>query len=117
MLLLIAATALGIGIAGLSNPVALTTRRRESVISIVQLLLTPLTYLSAAFIKLSLVPVWIRDIAYFNPVNWSVTGGRDALVSSQDWRQIGFYIGLTVAFAIFTTVLATAAFGAYRRAV
>ena len=61
--------------------------------------------------------MWIRDIAYFNPVNWAVTGGRDALVSSQDWRQIGFYIFVRVSFEIFTTVLATAAFGAYRRAV
>jgi ABC-2 type transport system permease protein len=117
LVLLVAATALGVGIAGLSNAVALTTRRRESVIGIVQLLLMPLTYLSSAFMKLKLVPDWIRDIARVNPVNWAVSGGREALAGNPQWGHVFLNVGLTVAFAVVTTLLGTAAFGAYRRSV
>ncbi|MFC4910163.1 ABC transporter permease [Actinomadura gamaensis] len=117
LVLLVAAVALGIAIAGLSNAVALTTRRRESVIGVVQLLLMPLTYLSAAFMKLSLVPPWIRDIAHVNPVNWAVTAGREALMGAPDWGRVFLHLGLTVAFAVLATLLGNAAFGAYRRSV
>lgn len=117
LVMLVSATALGIAIAGLSNTIALTTRRRESVISIVQLLLMPLTFLTSAVMKLQLVPAWIRDVAFVNPVNWAVTGGRAALEGSPDWNGVLVYLGLTVAFAVVTTLLGTAAFGAYRRSV
>jgi hypothetical protein len=37
-----------------------------------------LTFLSGAFMQLSLAPHWIRSIAKFNPVNWAVEAGRAA---------------------------------------
>ena len=72
--------------ASLSNALALILRQRESVIGVNQFLVLPLTFLSAAFMPLALVPDWIADVrARFNPVNWAVEAGRDALLGSPDW--------------------------------
>jgi ABC-2 type transport system permease protein len=32
--------------------------------------------LSGTLLPLSLAPFWLRDVAYFNPFNWAVTGLR-----------------------------------------
>ena len=45
----------------------------------------PLTFLSAAFMPLKLAPDWISTVATFNPVNWAVDAGREALAASPDW--------------------------------
>jgi ABC-2 type transport system permease protein len=48
----------------------------------------PLTLLSAAFMPLSLAPDWIATVARFNPVNWAVEAGREALTAGPDWAFI-----------------------------
>jgi ABC-2 type transport system permease protein len=100
----------------LSNALALLLRQRESVIGINVMLTLPLTFLSAAFMPLALAPDWIQVVARFNPVNWAVEAGREALLAAPDWSLILPRFGGLVLFAVICVGLATQAFRSYQRA-
>jgi ABC-2 type transport system permease protein len=100
----------------LSNALALLLRQRESVIGINVMLTLPLTFLSAAFMPLALAPEWIQIVARFNPVNWAIEAGREALLASPDWSLILPRTGGLVLFAMVCVALATQAFRSYQRA-
>jgi ABC-2 type transport system permease protein len=100
----------------LSNALALLLRQRESVIGINVMLTLPLTFLSAAFMPLALAPDWIQTVARFNPVNWAVEAGREALLATPDWSLIVSRFGGLVLFAVVCVGLATQAFRSYQRA-
>ena len=86
--LTVCALLLGAAIASFSDATALILRQRESVIGINTLMTLPLTFLSAAFLPLALAPEWIQTVARFNPVNWAVEAGREALLATPDWSFI-----------------------------
>jgi ABC-2 type transport system permease protein len=115
--LLVVAALIAIAFAGLSNALALVARREESLIGAVQFLLMPLTFLSTTFMQKALMPKWMGTIADYNPVNWAVEAGREALNSSPDWGQVAGYAGLLAVFAVACVMLATRAFRAYQRSV
>jgi ABC-2 type transport system permease protein len=106
---------LAFAFAALSNAIALMVRQRESVIGANTMLVLPLTFLSAAFMPLALVPDWIETVAAFNPVNWAVEAGREALVAAPDWPLILPRLGALAVVAILCVALATRAFRAYQR--
>ncbi|MBO0807095.1 MAG: ABC transporter permease [Actinobacteria bacterium] len=113
--LIAVAVLISLAMAGLSNGFALLTRNREALIGASTTLVMPLTFLSGAFLSLSLVPGWIAGIARFNPVNWAATAGRVAVGGSHAWGTVGSYAGfLAIALAL-TAVLATRAFRTYQR--
>jgi len=101
--------------ASTSNALALLLRQRESVIGANQFLVLPLTFLSAAFMPLALAPDWIEAAAQFNPVNWAVEAGREALVADPN---VGFVVmrlaGLSIV-AVLAATMATQAFRTYQR--
>ena len=116
-MLVLAAILLAFSFASLSNALALVVRQRESVIGINQFMVLPLTFLSAAFMPLALAPEWIQTFARFNPVNWAVEAGREALLADADWALIvPRLVALTVV-AILCAGLATRAFRSYQRSV
>ena len=107
----------GASVSSVSCAMALILRQRESVIGINTLMTLPLTFLSAAFMPLALVPDWISTAARFNPVNWAVEAGREALLASPDW---GFIAPRIVGLAVLTLVSlawATRAFRTYQRSI
>jgi ABC-2 type transport system permease protein len=99
----------------LSNASALMLRQRESVIGLNTMLTLPLTFLSAAFMPLALAPGWIQAVARFNPVNWAIEAGREALLASPDWSLILPRMGGLAVVAIVCVVLSTRAFRSYQR--
>ena len=101
--------------AALSDAMALTVRQGESVIGINTLMTLPLTFLSAAFMPLNLAPDWIATAARFNPVNWAVEAGREAMTASPDWSLILPRVGALLILTVLSTALATRAFGSYQR--
>lgn len=113
--LLVAAVLLAATFGAISNALALTLRQRESVIGANQFLVLPLTFLSAAFMPLGLVPGWIATVARFNPVNWAVEAGREALVASPDVAYVAMRLAGLVVVAILAAALATRAFRSYQR--
>ena len=101
----------------LSNAVALTTRQEETLIGLVQFVVLPLTFLSAAFMQLSLMPDWMQQVAKFNPVNWAVEAGREAVGADVDWGFVAGRVGLLLGLAVVCVWVATRAFRSYQRSV
>jgi ABC-2 type transport system permease protein len=93
---------------------ALILRQRESVIGINTLMTLPLTFLSAAFLPLALAPDWIQTVAAYNPVNWAVEAGREALTASPDWSFVLPRIAGLLLLALLATGWATRTFRAYQ---
>jgi ABC-2 type transport system permease protein len=115
--LTLCAMLIGATVAAFSDAMALLLRQRESVIGINTMLTLPLTFLSAAFMPLSLVPDWIATAARFNPVNWAIEAGREALTATPDWNLILPRLAGLAALTVLTTAWATRTFRAYQRAI
>ncbi len=103
--------------ASFSDAMALLLRQRESVIGINTLMTLPLTFLSAAFMPLKLVPDWVATVAMFNPVNWAVEAGREALTANPDWSLILPRLLLLACLTILSTAFATRTFRSYQRSI
>jgi ABC-2 type transport system permease protein len=112
--LALAAVLLGTAFAALSNALALVARREETLIGAVTFLQLPLTFLSTAFMPQDLMPDWVATAADYNPVNWAITAGREAVEGGTDWGAVAGDCGLLAAFALLCTMLATRAFRAYQ---
>jgi ABC-2 type transport system permease protein len=112
--MIVAAGLLGTGFAALSNALALLTRQEESLIGAVTFLQLPLTFLSTAFMQPALMPDWIATVATYNPVDWAIRAGREAVAAGTDWGSVAGHCGLLAGFAIACLLLATRAFGSYQ---
>lgn len=109
------AIVVGTAFGSLSIGLALAIRKEESVIAAVQLLLLPLTFLSSVFIERDLIPGWIRELARFNPADWAVQAGREAVAANAEWAVVLSHGGYLAAFALACAWLATRGFRAYQR--
>jgi ABC-2 type transport system permease protein len=117
LLLLLSAVLLTFVFAAFSNAIALLARQQTALIAISQLISFPLMFLSSAIMDTSLSPDWVAVVARFNPVEWAVVAGREALQASPDWTAIWLNLGLLAALVVVMTGLATLAFRAYQRSV
>jgi ABC-2 type transport system permease protein len=112
--LVLAAGLLGTAFAALSNALALVARKEETVIGAVSFLQLPMTFLSTAFMQPSLMPDWINTVSDYNPVDWAIRAGREAVGANADWGAVAGYCGLLAAFTLLCMMLATRAFRAYQ---
>jgi ABC-type Na+ transport system ATPase subunit NatA len=115
--LVISSALLGASLGALSNGMALLARKEATVIAASNFILLPLTFLSSAFMQRNLVPGWIQTISRYNPVEWTVTAGREALTANPDWGLVLSRLELLVALAAVCTWLATPAFRTYQRTI
>ena len=104
-------------IGALSIGLALVARQEETVIGAVQFVVLPATFLSAGLMKQDLAPGWVQEIARFNPVNWTIDAGREALGANVDWTLVLSRAGLLALCAGLCSWVATRAFRAYQRSV
>lgn len=116
LLLLLGVVLLTAALSALSNATALLAGTQEALIGISQLIAFPLMFISSAIMDTRLSPDWVADVARFNPFEWAVVVGREALSADRDaaalWGHVGLLAGLTVVMAW----LATLAFRARQRA-
>jgi ABC-2 type transport system permease protein len=115
--LTLCAMLVGAIVASFSDAMALLLRQRESVIGINTLMTLPLTFLSGAFLPLKLAPDWISTVATFNPVNWAVEAGREALAASPDWSFVLARMALLLGLTVLSTSFATRTFRSYQRSI
>ncbi len=101
----------------LSIGLALLLRREETLIALVQFLMLPLSFMSVTFMQKSLMPGWMQTVADFNPVNWAVEAGREAVSASPDWGSIAGKSGLLVTFLLICGSFSIRAFRSYQRSV
>jgi ABC-2 type transport system permease protein len=117
VVLVLIAGLLGTAFSALSNALALVARKEESLIGAVTFLQLPLVFLSTAFMQPALLPDWIDTVADFNPVDWAIVAGREAVGSATDWSSVAGYCGLLAAFVVVCLALAVKAFGSYQKQV
>ncbi|MGS0685604.1 ABC transporter permease [Nakamurella sp. GG22] len=115
LILLLAAALLTAAFSALSNAVALIARDQTALIGISQLLTIPLMFLSSALMDTELSAGWVHDVARFNPFEWAVVAGREALSQDPDAIVILRSLGLLASFALVMTWVATRAFRSYQR--
>jgi ABC-2 type transport system permease protein len=111
LVLLLAAPLLGSAFAGLSSALALLTRRQELIITLTNLLLLPMIYLSTMIMSRGLMPGWMRSLARFNPVDWAVVAARDGF----EGRATGEMLTSLGLLVLFTALCGTVATRAFRR--
>lgn len=112
---MVAVALLTVIFAALSNAVALLVRQQEALIGISQFISLPLPFLSSALIDITLAPMWVREVARYNPVDWAVVVSRETLSADPDWGAVLPRLGALAALAAVMTFLATRAFRAYRK--
>jgi ABC-2 type transport system permease protein len=117
VVLLLSAVLLTFVFAAFSNAVALIAKQQTALIAVSQLISFPLMFLSSAIMDTSLSPEWVGQIAQYNPVEWAVVAGREALQSAPDWSIVWPNLGLLAALVVVMSWLATRAFRAYQRSV
>jgi ABC-2 type transport system permease protein len=115
--LVVCSVLLAWAVGALSIGLALVARQEETLIGAVQLVVLPATFLSAGLMKQSLAPGWVQSIARFNPVDWAVDAGREALGTGVDWNLVASRVGLLALLAAVCGWVATRAFHAYQRSV
>jgi ABC-2 type transport system permease protein len=115
--LIACSTLLGGSLGALSNGMALLARKEETVIAASTFVLLPLTFLSSAFMQRDLVPGWIQSVARYNPVEWTVQAGREALTATPDWGLVLSRAALLAILCAVCTWLATRAFHTYQRSI
>jgi ABC-2 type transport system permease protein len=117
LILLLSAVLLTFVFAAFSNAIALLAKQQTALIAISQIISFPLMFLSSAIMDTKLSPHWVQNVARFNPFEWAVVAGRQALQASPDWGAIWANLGLLAALVVVMTWLATRAFRAYQRSV
>jgi ABC-2 type transport system permease protein len=115
--LLLSAVLLTFVFAAFSNAVALLAKQQTALIAISQLISFPLMFLSSAIMDTKLSPEWVGNVARFNPFEWAVVAGREALQTAPDWGVVWSNLGLLAALVVVMSWLATLAFRAYQRSV
>ena len=97
--------------------VGMLVRQRETIIGLNTLLLLPLTFVSTTFMNETLMPDWMRTAAAWNPVNWAVEVGREALAARPDWAAVATPAAALLVLAVATVWLSTRTFRTYQRSV
>jgi ABC-2 type transport system permease protein len=101
--------------AGISQGIALLTRREATMIAVANFIGLPLLFLSSTLLATSQMPHWMQVTTRFNPMNWGVIAARDAVLPGTDWTSIGVHVLYLLALTVVTTAFATWTFRAYQR--
>ena len=115
LVMLVASVLLCAAFASLSNGMALLVRTRESLIGFSTMLTLPLSFLSSAMMSKAVMPDWMRHVADYNPVDWTVMASREALSADPNWSAVLWRLGGLLAVALVAGWLATRAFRTYQR--
>ncbi|WP_420605753.1 ABC transporter permease [Novosphingopyxis sp.] len=106
---------IGIGFSGLSVAVALHFRQIQVIIGTMNFLTLPLTFLSSVLISHGAMPLWMKIIAYANPIDWGATLCRFASGSQvSEWVLVRNF-GLICVFAVTACALSVFTLRRYRQ--
>jgi ABC-2 type transport system permease protein len=115
IIVLLAAMLVNSAFAGLSQAIALLTRREATMIAIANFIGLPLLFLSSTLLARAQMPAWMKTAAHFNPVDWGVKAAREVVLPGTDWGSVGWYLLLLLALSGVTAALATWTIHVYER--
>jgi ABC-2 type transport system permease protein len=110
-----AAILVSAGFSGISQAIAVLTRREATMIAVANFIGLPLMFFSAMLIDFDLIPGWMQWAARFNPVQWAVDASREPVLPSPDWGLVALSLALLALFTAATSAAATRAFRVYQR--
>ena len=113
--IVVAAMLVSAGFSGISQAVALLTRREATMIAVANFIGLPLMFFSAMLIDFDLIPGWMQWAARVNPVQWAVDAAREPVLPATDWTLVAVSFALLTVFTAATAALATATFRTYQR--
>jgi ABC-2 type transport system permease protein len=115
-LAIIAAAALvASAFAGLSQAIALLTRREATMIAVANFIGLPLLFLSSTLISVKQIPGWMQTAARYNPVNWGVDAARQVVLPGTDWGSVGTHLALLLGLTLVMGAFATWTFRVYQK--
>jgi ABC-2 type transport system permease protein len=115
LVIIVAAILVNSAFAGISQAIALLTRREATMIAVANFIGLPLLFLSTTMIARSQMPGWMQTAARFNPVDWGVKAAREVVLPGTSWGTVGFYLLLLLLLSAVTSSWATWTFRAYQR--
>jgi ABC-2 type transport system permease protein len=115
LVILAAAALVSSAFAGLSQALALLTRREATMIAVANFIGLPLLFLSSTLIATAQMPSWMQTLSRFNPVSWGVRAARGVVLPGTDWGAVGLDLLFLVLLSAVTAGFATWTFRAYQR--
>jgi ABC-2 type transport system permease protein len=113
--IIVAAILVNSAFAGISQAIALLTRREATMIAVANFIGLPLLFLSTTMIARAQMPGWMQTAAKFNPVDWGVKAAREVVLPGTAWSSVGWYLLLLLGLSALTATWATWTFRAYQR--
>ena len=92
LVIILAAILVNSAFAGISQAIALLTRREATMIAVANFIGLPLLFLSTTMIARPQMPGWMQTAASFNPVDWGVKAAREVVLPGTDWSSVGWYL-------------------------
>jgi ABC-2 type transport system permease protein len=115
LVVIVVAMLVNAAFAGISQGLALLTRREATMITLANFIGLPLLFLSSTLLATSQMPAWMRSAANANPVNWGVRSARGVVLPGTDWGVVTVHLGYLVAFCVATAAFAAWTFRVYQR--
>jgi ABC-2 type transport system permease protein len=112
---ILAAILVNSAFAGISQGIALLTRREATMIAVANFIGLPLLFVSTTLLARAQMPHWMRIAAHFNPMDWGVRAAREVVLPGTDWGTVGLYLLFLLALSAATALFATWCFRAYER--
>jgi ABC-2 type transport system permease protein len=113
--IVLAAMLVNSAFAGISQAIALLTRREATMIALANFIGLPLLFVSSTLLARSQMPDWMQTAAKFNPVDWGVRAAREVVLPGTSWSVVGWHLLLLLGLTTLTTAWATRTFRAYQR--
>jgi ABC-2 type transport system permease protein len=101
--------------AGISQAIALATRKEATMIAVANFIGLPLLFLSTTMIARAQMPHWMQIAARYNPVDWGVKAAREVVLPGTSWGAVGWHLLFLFVLSAVTAALATWTFDAYQR--
>jgi ABC-2 type transport system permease protein len=115
LVIIAAAMLVNSAFAGISQAIALLTRREASMIAVANFIGLPLLFLSTTMIARAQMPHWMQTAARFNPVDWGVRAAREVVLPGTDWGTVGSHLLFLLVLTVVTAGFANWTFRAYQR--
>ncbi len=115
LVVILAAILVNSAFAGVSQGIALLTRREATMIAVANFIGLPLLFLSTTLLARSQMPHWMRIASHFNPMDWGVRAAREVVLPGTAWGTVGLYMLLLLALSAVTAGFASWCFRVYQR--
>jgi ABC-2 type transport system permease protein len=115
IVIVVAAILVNSAFAGISQAIALLTRREATMIAVANFIGLPLLFLSTTMIARTQMPHWMQVAARFNPVDWGVRAAREVVLPGTSWSTVGWHLLFLLALSAATAAWATRTFRSYQR--